>query len=507
MSLSTMSCSIEQTPEFVCARCQTYLLIEKSTEAKASLVCSICLGLWETSGLQQAIEQACNPYGGLQKNRFCTLENHTPTLSIAGDIGLRYHKRKEIAAKPFSVFQQDLKQHLHQTLHSILHSPDPPSILSNSEQQGYLSIHVLCVPPKGQSILDHSINSFHPKKRKRSRQRPFTTQGGDPRVNLERKLQDQGYQWCTLAEAEAETTKSVTIPSAEKPVEFHVAVFRRPIYLHGYYTKSRRDVSQTPFVVVVENNESTTLGVTSVEEEICRPIQQLLGVSTHNNNPTAEPSVQYGMCKFHASGREDMDVRMLLRPNTPSSSKGRPFCIQLIDALCPLESEKQLEEIVNCINEGEGEANPLWYGTNPMGVGVAPTLRLVLSSAFSGLQADTESKVKHYGCHCWCEQELPENWTFEITKPLMIQQRTPLRVVHRRANLIRERQILNAHATRIDNHHFRLVMSTQAGTYVKEFVHGDLRRTTPSMASLLGTKTNLLLLDCEGIEIDDLNES
>ena len=37
---------------------------------------------------------------------------------------------------------------------------------------------------------------------------------------------------------------------------------------------------------------------------------------------------------------------------------------------------------------------------------------------------------------------------------------------------------------------------------MKEFVHGDLGRTKPSMASLLKTKTNLLLLDCEGIEMN-----
>jgi tRNA U54 and U55 pseudouridine synthase Pus10 len=56
-------------------------------------------------------------------------------------------------------------------------------------------------------------------------------------------------------------------------------------------------------------------------------------------------------------------------------------------------------------------------------------------------------------------------------------------------------------AKRVDDHHFRLELSTQAGTYVKEFVHGDLLRTQPSIASLIGCKANLFLLDCEGIEL------
>lgn len=35
---------------------------------------------------------------------------------------------------------------------------------------------------------------------------------------------------------------------------------------------------------------------------------------------------------------------------------------------------------------------------------------------------------------------------------------------------------------------------------VKEFVHGDLGRTIPSVASILGGKTDILELDCEGIQ-------
>ena len=212
------------------------------------------------------------------------------------------------------------------------------------------------------------------------------TQGGDPKDTLERRLQAQGYQWWTLNQAEAVLTSCKVLDGIADamPMEVHVAVFRRPIFLYGYYTKSRRDVSQTPFVVMDEKStivttgdgdhnttkkEATTLGVTSVEEQICGPIIQRLGVSTQNNLPTGNQI--YGMCKFHASGREDMDVRMLLRPNT----KGRPFCIQLVDALRPLESTLELEQIVEQINSGDGESSTKWYGSNPMGVGIAPDLQ------------------------------------------------------------------------------------------------------------------------------------
>jgi tRNA pseudouridine synthase 10 len=99
------------------------------------------------------------------------------------------------------------------------------------------------------------------------------------------------------------------------------------------------------------------------------------------------------------------------------------------------------------------------------------------------------------------EDDLTKVLFRNVVFPLTIQQRTPLRVLHRRTNSIRERNVLYARATKIDDHHFRLELSTQAGTYVKEFIYGDFGRTIPSVSSLMGCKTNLLKLDCEGIEI------
>lgn len=46
---------------------------------------------------------------------------------------------------------------------------------------------------------------------------------------------------------------------------------------------------------------------------------------------------------------------------------------------------------------------------------------------------------------------------------------------------------------------FKLNLKTQAGTYVKEFVHGDLGRTTPSIAELLKCNADIVSLDVEVI--------
>jgi tRNA pseudouridine synthase 10 len=47
----------------------------------------------------------------------------------------------------------------------------------------------------------------------------------------------------------------------------------------------------------------------------------------------------------------------------------------------------------------------------------------------------------------------------------------------------------------INGRFFILKMTTSAGMYVKEFVHGDLGRTQPNVGSLLGCEADILQLD------------
>ena len=165
-----------------------------------------------------------------------------------------------------------------------------------------------------------------------------------------------------------------------------------------------------------------------------------------------------------------------------------------------------------------------FHGKNPNGVGVSPLLSLAPARAFSSLQSETEEKVKWYGCVCWSSVPIASNeellqklgcmpWDKEGAEddaaaaidsciyPLEIQQSTPLRVMHRRSSDVRPKYILSLSACRIDDHWFRLRMSKSAGTYVKEFVHGDCGRTHPSIGSMLGGRTDITELDCEGIAV------
>jgi tRNA pseudouridine synthase 10 len=99
------------------------------------------------------------------------------------------------------------------------------------------------------------------------------------------------------------------------------------------------------------------------------------------------------------------------------------------------------------------------YGNNPMGVGVSP-LTFVPAIAFRSLQGETEDKVKHYGCLCWSQEPVGstlEDIQIRLEKhkfPLVIDQKTPLRVMHRRALAVRTRRVLSCRVTeRLDDHY------------------------------------------------------
>ena len=107
--------------------------------------------------------------------------------------------------------------------------------------------------------------------------------------------------------------------------------------------------------------------------------------------------------------------------------------------------------------------------------------------------------------------EIPEDQiiidTIMSLEGVKLAQRTPERVAHRRADLIRRRTVFEVHPPMIETLEdgvkvVELTMRCESGTYVKETVHGDSGRTQPSIASLLKTKCEVEWLDVGDIHAD-----
>ena len=84
-----------------------------------------------------------------------------------------------------------------------------------------------------------------------------------------------------------------------------------------------------------------------------------------------------------------------------------------------------------------------------------------------------------------------------------LDQRTPQRVEHRRADLVRKRTVYWIKAENITEDSFDLVLKTQSGTYIKEFVSGDEGRTQPNFSETYGAQCKVDLLDVQEIDFRD----
>ncbi|XP_062575484.1 tRNA pseudouridine synthase Pus10-like [Saccostrea cucullata] len=131
-------------------------------------------------------------------------------------------------------------------------------------------------------------------------------------------------------------------------------------------------------------------------------------------------------------------------------------------------------------------------------------LQIVDKKDVDKLKEGEIEKTKTYSALCWSKDSLSEEQLNKLqeVKDLVIYQKTPIRVLHRRPLATRERIVYSISAEKIDDLHFTLSLSTQAGTYIKEFVHGDFGRTTPNLGTLTGVECDILELDVQSVELD-----
>ncbi|GMI91373.1 hypothetical protein like AT1G20410 [Hibiscus trionum] len=257
----------------------------------------------------------------------------------------------------------------------------------------------------------------------------------------------------------------IPIDKVSEPCHLVYLCYRTHIYLCGRYLKYSRNVSQTRWIIDEER-----MGEASVEEIIGSNIL---------------PMCRGDNYKFHAAGREDIDVRML--------GSGRPFLLEIHNAR-QVPSEETVNEIESKIN---GLENKL--------VGVK-NLKVVGSQGWTLMREGEAEKQKQYCALVWISRPLEDEdvQSISLLNDMQILQKTPIRVLHRRSPLEREKIIHWMKIERIagSSQYFLLHLCTQAGTYIKEFVHGDLGRTQPSVGSILGCRAEILRLDVTDVKMD-----
>jgi len=85
----------------------------------------------------------------------------------------------------------------------------------------------------------------------------------------------------------------------------------------------------------------------------------------------------------------------------------------------------------------------------------------------------------------------------------VVDQRTPRRVLKRRADRVRRRRVCTLVWRQLGPREIEIEVRTQAGTYIKELISGDGGRTQPSVAQVLGTAAVCTELDVLAIHIDE----
>jgi tRNA pseudouridine synthase 10 len=247
----------------------------------------------------------------------------------------------------------------------------------------------------------------------------------------------------------------------------------QPIFIYGRYRKLVRGIPQSIWLcnncrgVGCEECQNTGRRYsTSIEELLSKPMVEL-----------AEGAAS----KFHAAGREDVDARTL--------GTGRPFVVEVKQPRHRMLDLNVLREKVNAFGEGKVEVDALSVSS-----------RHVLRQ----LKMGSTQATKVYHALVEMEDALSEEQLKTLEASFvntLIHQRTPTRVLHRRADRVRARKIYSVKLSATeDPKRFDLVAETQGGLYVKEFISGDEGRTRPSLSEVLGKPIRCIELDVMSVE-------
>ena len=269
----------------------------------------------------------------------------------------------------------------------------------------------------------------------------------------------------------------VALPMIHRPVEFKnpqcvacvdvrfadVTLDLAPIFIKGRYNKLSREIPQTiwPCRMCHGKGCSRCNGTGKMYQT---SVQEIIG------------NIALDMCQgnehfFHGMGREDIDALCL--------GEGRPFVLEISQ---PKRRDIDLDELELLANQSELAQ---YHGLQFTERGEVQRTKTATPSKTYRVSVKADSKVNK-------ERVVEVALSF---KNVHLNQRTPKRVEHRRADLVRDREILWVEAEVTGDDTFNLTLETESGTYVKEFVSGDDGRCVPSFSQALGIQCYVQTLD------------
>lgn len=245
-----------------------------------------------------------------------------------------------------------------------------------------------------------------------------------------------------------------------------------PLFIKGFYEKLEKNIPQTPWYCGhcwgrgCEKCDYTGREYPeSVSELIGEPALGIFGALSY---------------KFHGSGREDVDARVI--------GTGRPFILELKHPRKRFVDLAVLEKAVNEAAAGKVKIANLSYSSRK-------ELRALMSVA--------PSTSKTYEAVVEFDGEVEDgrlNEVVEKFRDIVIEQRTPRRVLRKRADKIRQKKLYYVEAEKIGDKTVKFRIKAQGGLYVKELIDGDDGRTRPNIAEALGRKP--LRIDLTVVEVE-----
>ncbi len=255
--------------------------------------------------------------------------------------------------------------------------------------------------------------------------------------------------------------------------EYEIQV--NPLFIKGFYKKLEKNIPQTPWYCrhcwgrgCEKCNYTGKEYPDSVSELIGEPALKLFEALSY---------------KFHGAGREDVDATVV--------GTGRPFILELKYPRRRFVDLSLLEKEVNEHAAGKIEISNLSYSSRK-------ELRILKN--LSPIASKTYEAIVEF------DGEVSENALKEVEekfRDIVVEQRTPRRVLRRRADKIRQKKLYYVRAEKLGDKTVRFVIKTQGGLYVKELINGDEGRTKPNIAEFLGRTP--IKIDLTVIEVETPN--